>query len=172
MPPAESVFGSFSNRDIFLVCAPFLLAFILIWFNKLPAPIIVKHYLSALNERGGNILILFLLSTWFFAASQRMFYYAFWAMEEKKLEPENAVLMMGLQWAMGTAFGGAVSVLYKTMTGSDSITRASDSPRTPGSTVATVTVPPGASGSVTIPSTATPGESSATISAPEAAKQT
>jgi hypothetical protein len=138
MPPAPSLFGNINTRDLVVLLILFTTFVVLAVMRRLPEPWMVKHYFSALNDRGGNILVLVLMSAWFFSVSVRIFYYAFELLGQKKLDPDNAILLMAVQFVTSSAFGGSFGALLKTMTGSDSNARGTDG--TPGSRSTTTTV--------------------------------
>jgi hypothetical protein len=138
MPPAPSLFGNINNRDLIVLLFIFATFVALAYLRRLPEPWVIKHYFSALNDRGGNILVLVLMSAWFFSVSVRIFYYAFELLSKKQLDPDNAILLMAVQFVTSSAFGGSFGALLKTMTGSDSNARGTDG--TPGSRSTTTTV--------------------------------
>jgi hypothetical protein len=138
MPPAPSLFGNVNTRDMIVLLFIFITFVVLAYLRRLPEPWVIKHYLSAINDRGGNIVVLALLSAWFFSISVRIFYYSFELLSQKRLEPDNAILLMAVQFVTSSAFGSSFGALLKTMTGSDSQTRGTDG--TPGSRSTTTTV--------------------------------
>lgn len=147
-PP--TLFSSVSTRDMIVLLFIFLTLVVLAVMRRLPEPWMVKHYVSAVNDRGGNIIVLCLMSAWFFSVSVRIFYYAFDLLSQKKLDPDNAILLMAVQFVTSSAFGGSFGALLKTMTGSDSSARGTDG--TPGSRSTTTTV----TSASTPPSSTTP----------------
>lgn len=139
MPPAPpSLFGNIDTRDMIVLLLVFFTFIAMMYLRRLPEPWVIKHYLSAINDRGGNIVVLSLLSAWFFSISVRIFYYSFELLSQKRLEPDNAILLMAVQFVTSSAFGSSFGALLKTMTGSDSQTRGTDG--TPGSRSTTTTV--------------------------------
>jgi len=151
MDTAPSLLSTSSTRDMIILMVIFLTFVVLAVMRRLPEPWVIKHYVSALNDRGGNIVVLCMMSAWFFSVSVRIFYYAFQLLSEKKLDPDNAILLMAVQFVTSSAFGGSFGALLKTMTGSDSTARGTDG-GTPGSRSTTTTV----SSSITPPSPTTP----------------
>ena len=139
MPPAPSLFGNINTRDLIVLLFVFSTFVVLAYLRRLPEPWVIKHYLSAINDRGGNIVVLALLSAWFFSISVRIFYYSFELLSQKRLEPDNAILLMAVQFVTSSAFGSSFGALLKTMTGSDSSARGTDA-GTPGSRSTTTTV--------------------------------
>lgn len=126
MPPVPSFFSNADLRDLMVFFVIFMTMVVLAIMRRLPDPWAVKHYVSALNDRGGNIIVLSLLTMWFFSVSVRIFYYAFELLSQKKLEADNAILLMSVQFVTSSAFGGSFGALLKTMTGSDSMARGGD----------------------------------------------
>jgi hypothetical protein len=108
---------------LFLLISTIAFAFLK---HRLPELHSLRTIVGMLNDRGGNILVLVLLSTWFFSTAVQMFYWALNKMSAKTLLPENAILLMGFQFVCGVAFGGAFGALLKSMTGSDSSSRTVD----------------------------------------------
>lgn len=121
----ETTLHAFAFRDLLPLVALALFALFL-WRDKLPSIAAVQQLVGIANGRGGNIVVLVGFSVWFFHTAMGFFYRTLEMIARKELDVQNAVLMMALQFVMGTAFGGAFAALLKTMTGSDSATRASD----------------------------------------------
>lgn len=94
--------------------------------KKGPSMSSMREFVNLTNTRGGNIVILGGFSVWFFSASMRLFYHAFAMIAGKSLTPDDAILLMGLQFVTGAGFGGAFGSMLKTMTGSDGQSRATD----------------------------------------------
>jgi len=86
-------------------------------FKQLPDVEGFRKLISAADDKGGNILLLAGFSAWFFSVAVGMFYYAYNMIGEKKIDGKDAIMLMGLSFATGTAFGGAFSAMLKTMTG-------------------------------------------------------
>jgi hypothetical protein len=89
---------------------------LLVYWNKLPTMASFKEFVDSINTGGGHLLMLFLLTVWFFIAAMRVFFHIL-ALPEETITKNNAVVMMGLTFVTGTAFGGAFSALLKTMSG-------------------------------------------------------
>ena len=85
--------------------------------NKLPAVESIRRLMSALDDRGGNIAVLVALTVWFFAQAIYMFYFAINMIGANKIDGKDAVLLMGLQFVTGVAFGGSFGALLKTLNG-------------------------------------------------------
>lgn len=88
---------------------------VLLWANKLPHVKGIKYLLSALNDAGGHIFVLLILTLVTFYASLHLFYHAIDLIVNKRIAEENGVMMMGLTWASGQAFGLFAGALLKTM---------------------------------------------------------
>lgn len=86
----------------------------------------MREFVNLTNTRGGNIFILGAFSVWFFSAAMRLFYHAFAMLAAKSLTADDAILLMGLQFVTGGAFGASFGSMLKTMTGSDGQSRATD----------------------------------------------
>jgi hypothetical protein len=112
--------------DVIILCAVLGIGLLLIFLNKAPRISSIREFVNLLNSRGGNILALLILSIYFFSATMRLFYHALWMITSKQLDPQNAVLMMALQFCTATAFGASFGSMLKTMTGSDGQSRAGD----------------------------------------------
>ncbi len=84
---------------------------------KLPSVEAIRKLVSTLDDRGGNILVLLALTGWFFATARGLFYHAIGLISNGKIDAKDAVLMFGLTFVTGSAFGGAFAALLKTLTG-------------------------------------------------------
>lgn len=85
--------------------------------GRTPEPKVMRETVAILNTKGGNILLLAVFSIYFFSKAMQFFYHAIALVSEKKISPENAVLMMGVAFVTGTAFGGAFSSLVSVLSG-------------------------------------------------------
>lgn len=126
MVNSVNITGLTEHQITIIIIGAFVLLLILIFTNRIPTLQTFRIAMRALNDRGGNILVLLILTGWFFHASLGLFYYAIEAMKHKELDDKSAVLLMGLQFVTGVAFGGVFGALLKTMTGSDSQGRGGD----------------------------------------------
>lgn len=99
---------------------------LLVKWGRHPSISDILSIVSVVNSRGGNILVLGGISLYFFTTAVRMFQFSLHEVAEKRLTPDNAVLMMGLQFVTGVAFGGAFGAMLKAMTGGDSSSRNGD----------------------------------------------
>ena len=77
----------------------------------------VQELANVVNTKGGNILVLMGLTLIFFFTGIGLIFWSLNRMLEDKLTADNAVLMMGLSWVLGTAFGGSFSSMLKVMSG-------------------------------------------------------
>jgi hypothetical protein len=93
-----------------------LIYLLLTFANKLPSMASFKDFTDTINSAGGHIIILTLFSAWFFVASMRLIFHIM-AMPEELITKQNAIIMAGVGFVTGTAFGGAWGALLKTMSG-------------------------------------------------------
>jgi len=120
---------------------------ILVWVflalrNKLPSIDGIRELVGILNSRGGNILILTALTLTFFHASMRWFYYVMGLLQSKSITPDNAVLIAGISFVTGTAFGSAIGALLSALTGQDGRARTTDKNGAPPIPAVTVPISP------------------------------
>ena len=105
------------NRwDVYIVLVVVVYVFLSI-AGKLPAVESIRRFISTLDDRGGNIVVLVIFSGWFFTVSIRLFYYAIGLISENKLDAKDAILMMALTWVTGSVFGGSFGAFLKTLNG-------------------------------------------------------
>jgi hypothetical protein len=125
--------GFFEQRiDVVLLMLFFAAVVVLALANKLPTVQGFSEFVHILNTPGGLILVLGVMTMVFFEAAIRMFYHCIYLVTQGKLDEKSAVLMMGIQFVTGAAFGGAAGVLYKTMDGSSkSSPPPADTPKPP-----------------------------------------
>lgn len=101
---------------------------VLAYAGKLPAVSSIQDLSNVINSKGGNILWLGGFTLIFFSAGMGLLYWSMNRVIEGKLTPDNAVLMMGISWITGSAFGGSFSSMLKVMSGENPTPR-------PGTTV-------------------------------------
>ena len=77
----------------------------------------LRELVAILNTKGGNIILLAFFSMAFFYSSMQMFYFGLNLIVDKKISPENAVLLMGIAFVTGSAFGGAFGALITMLSG-------------------------------------------------------
>jgi hypothetical protein len=102
--------------DFYIIFVVLVYTFLKV-INKLPAVESIRRLMSALDDRGGNIVVLVALTVWFFAQAIYMFYFAINMIGSGKIDGKDAVLLMGLQFVTGVAFGGSFGALLKTLNG-------------------------------------------------------
>lgn len=90
---------------------------ILMLSRRAPEISTVRTFLDMVSDRGGVIVLLGGMSLYFFISAMRFFYVALDLMIEKKLDAQNAIVLMGIQFVTGTAFGGSFGAMLKTMNG-------------------------------------------------------
>lgn len=129
----------FDRYDILYIAAGIVLLYAFMAYRKvLPSVQAVQDLATLVNTKGGNILVLLFLTMVFFFTGVGLIYWALNRMQEGKLAADNAVLMMGLSWVLGTAFGGSFSSMLKVMSGENPIPPAGT---TTTSTTSVATVP-------------------------------
>jgi hypothetical protein len=111
------------RSPLFLLLLLTVFVFVLAYTRRLPPIWDIKLMLSTVNDKGGQILLLVSLSCWFFSVAMKMFYFAIQKVADKSLTPDNAVLLMGLTFVTGTAFGGSFGAFLKTLDGGNDIQR-------------------------------------------------
>jgi hypothetical protein len=89
---------------------------VLVFYNKLPTMASFKDFVDAINTAGGHIFILTLFAGWFFVSSMRFLFHIL-NMPDEVITKHDAVIMGGIEFVTGTAFGGAWGALIKTMSG-------------------------------------------------------
>lgn len=96
------------------------------WQGKLPSVSSIQHFVSIINSRGGNIVILSLGAVYFFRYSMYIFTDLLNMVRDKTISEDNAFALMAIQFVTTSAFGGAMGALLKTMTGESSTARSTD----------------------------------------------
>jgi len=127
---------------VFLMLGIFVL---MQWFGKLPPIETIQQLATITNTKGGNIFILATMSIIFFFTAIRMTYWCLDRVAAKAFTADNAVLMLGLSFVTGTAFGGAFSSMLKAMSGEPPIGGSSTtvSSTQPARTTVTTSTPAG-----------------------------
>jgi len=99
---------------IFLV----LIVYLILALTK-TAPTIdtIRQFADIISDRGGVILVLSLMSLFFFVQSMRLFYVLLDLIAHKELDVQNAVALMAIQFACNSAFGMSFGAMLKTMNG-------------------------------------------------------
>jgi hypothetical protein len=77
----------------------------------------IRQFADIMSDRGGVILVLSLMSIFFFVQSMRLFYVLIDLISAKQLDVQNAVALMAIQFASNSAFGMAFGAMLKTMNG-------------------------------------------------------
>jgi hypothetical protein len=108
-----------------LVC--FMTWVVMQWNDKLPSTKSIQHFVSIINSRGGNIVILTIASVYFFRYSMYIFMDLLNMVKDKTISEDNAFALMAIQFVTTSAFGGSMGALLKTMTGESSTARSTDS---------------------------------------------
>ena len=99
-----------------LLIALVLVIFLALWLlGRLPGIDQFRQFANAADTRGGNIAILAGLSVFFFCVGIGFSYYVVDLLEDKTITPDNTMVMLLIQWITGTAFGGTMGALIKTL---------------------------------------------------------
>lgn len=94
-----------------------LLAGLFVYLTKRFEPRAIRELVSIVNTKGGNILLLAVMSLIFFISSMTFFYYSLSLIVNKQITPDNAILLMGVQFATSSAFGGSFGALIAILSG-------------------------------------------------------
>lgn len=109
----------FMKPETIMLFSVLLVIALFIWYKRYPPMEDLASLSNVVNSRGGNILVLVVLSLLFFQIGMKFMYYLIDLMVNNKLGPDNAMAMLGVQFCTGTAFGAAFGALLKTMTGEE-----------------------------------------------------
>jgi len=112
------------------------------------------------NTKGGIILLLWFTSMAFFLAGMRLIYWSVNMMIDGKISADNALVVACFSWVSGSAFGGTIGAMIKTMTG-ETVVAKSNGPGVspaPGPQVP-ITMPLPAPAPAPVPAVAVPIES-------------
>ena len=80
----------------------------------------VKEAIDTMNSRGANILLLAGMAIYFFHSAMNLFYVVMDKIQAGTLTADNAIALMGLQFATSSAFGGFAGALLTMMVGGES----------------------------------------------------
>lgn len=105
------------NWQEFAVFAVVIVIYLLLVFrNKMPSMGAFKEFVDAINTAGGHIFLLSLFSLYFFRTAMRFFFHVL-SLPDEEITKHEAIIMTGIGFLTGTAFGGAWGALIKTMSG-------------------------------------------------------
>ena len=93
-----------------------LVYLVLVFSGKMPSMKSFQEFADTINSAGGHIIILSLFSVWFFATAMRFFFHVL-SLPDETITKHDAIIMTGVGFVTGTAFGGAWGALIKTMSG-------------------------------------------------------
>jgi hypothetical protein len=119
-----------------------LLVFALIWGKRMPSIQGLIDCANILNSKGGNLLLLALMSAGFFWSAVHFAYYLIELMVNKTLTADNAIALSTFNFVTGTAFGGAFGALLKGMSGEAVTSTGASTVQTDTTTTKKVTTPP------------------------------
>jgi hypothetical protein len=145
------------NQEIFMlpikdwcVLVALLACFtLLLWKKALPSVAGIKELIEVVNSRGGNIILLFAASLYFFSKSYQSMLLMMNMVAAGTLKTDNVFAHTMSQFLTSTAFGGAFGALLTMMTGGigNKTATASDLPLQPLVAVTSPLSPPPSSGS-------------------------
>lgn len=110
--------------------------------DKLPQVESIRKFTSMLDDRGGNIAVLGLLTSWFFIVTVKLFYHAISMISNGQIKADDAILLMALNTVSSTFAGTCFGALLKTMNGSLTVPPPG-AINAPGTTTVTTSVQPG-----------------------------
>ena len=111
---------TFSWQDYAVFALVVAVYLILVFRNKLPGMATFKDFTDTINTAGGHLIILTLFSLYFFRTAMRFFLHVL-GLPDEVVTKNNAIIMTGIAFLTGTAFGGAWAALIKTMTGGKAV---------------------------------------------------
>lgn len=82
--------------------------------NKLPTTPQLQDVMTILNSRGGNILVLAMLTVYFFYRAEHMYYVVLAQIQASSITADNGIALNGLSFDTGVA-SAAFGALLKTM---------------------------------------------------------
>lgn len=147
----------------FPILATLLVVVLLGAFKLWPSIDTLNALANLMNTKGGNILLLGFLSIFFFLIGIRFIYWTLERMIENKLTVDNAMIMLGVNFVTGTAFGGAFSSMLKTMTGESAPSMPGTKETTTSTITSVKTEPATPVASTTTTTSTTQGDPNATI---------
>lgn len=115
----------------------FLAVFLVLVFSRRISMAAFKDFTDTINTAGGHIVLLSLFSGWFFVTAMRFFLHVL-GLPDEVITKHDAIIMTGVGFLTGTAFGGAWGALIKTMSGG----KANGGGPPPGPDTLTATVTP------------------------------
>ena len=95
-----------------------ILYFLFLYLGKLPSMESMQKFVTMLDTKGGNIMVLVLLALYFFHDAQVMYYIVIDKIKDGTLSTDNGIALNGLMFATG-AFSGVSGALLKVMSGAD-----------------------------------------------------
>jgi hypothetical protein len=116
--------------------------FALIWSGRMPSIQRLIDCANILNSKGGNLLLLAMMSAWFFYEALHFSYHLIDLMISKQLTTDNAIALSMFSFVTGTAFGGAFGALLKAMSGEAVTSSSASTVQTDTTTVKKVITPP------------------------------
>lgn len=116
--------------------------FALLWANKMPSIQGVIDCANVLNSKGGNLLLLAIMSGWFFYEALKFAYHLLYMTSHSEITPDNAIALSMFSFVTGTAFGGAFGALLKGMSGESVTATSGASVETKKTETETVVSPP------------------------------
>lgn len=104
--------------DIFIAVGVFCLTLIVMRLtkNRLSTQAF-QEVASAMNTKGGNVLVLAIMSLFFFVATMWLAFVVLQDIKAGTLREDNAIALMALQFCMNSAFSACLGAMLKTMTG-------------------------------------------------------
>jgi hypothetical protein len=134
MHSGEEWFKAGWPEYIFLIAVVVIV--LLLIFSKRVSMKAFQDFIDTINTAGGHIVILTILTGWFFVSAMRFFFHTL-GLPDEVITKHDAIIMNAVTFLTGSAFGGAWGALIKTMSGG----KANGTPVPPSSATAdTMTV--------------------------------
>ena len=102
------------GHSLILIAILIFLAF-MYWNKRLPTVETFRNASTVAETHGGQIIILTTMALVFFIVSMGFAYYIMDAIIDQTIKPDNAMVMVMLNWVTGAAFGNVMGALIKTM---------------------------------------------------------
>lgn len=138
-----NLFNAVAQRpQLIFSCVAFLAIFALVWSKRLPSIQGLIDCANVLNTKGGNLLLLAMMSGWFFWEALKLNYHLIYMVSNHQITADNAIALQGITFVTGTAFGGAFGAFLKGMSGEALTSTSASSVETKQTVTQTVVTPP------------------------------
>jgi uncharacterized membrane protein len=124
--------SNLDKYDLYVALAAIAITLLAIrMLNRMPSTASIQDAVSVLNTRGGQILVLSVMSMTFFFSTLLVIVLILSGIKSGTLREDNSIALLAIQFCTTGAFGGTMGAMLTLLTGEKAAPKSPDAPTKP-----------------------------------------